>query len=143
VNIYIKYGDNLPSEKHERLLTKVIDAIKEEGYTVVRLDKREIPDAFYIENGKPVAIEIETDISKPFSRLSEFDKVLLVNKELAKTYHSGQTYKTVLELRKENKSYREIQTEMQNVHGIHIPISLIHSWIKGTKLPKYITVINY
>ena len=117
------------------LLTKVINLLKDEGHIVVRLDKREIPDAFYIEDGKPIAIEIETDVSKPYSRHSQFESVLLISKKIDGRYHKGQTYTTVLKLRKEGKSYNEIQREMANVHGLHIPVSLIHNWCKGKQKP--------
>jgi len=52
-------------KKHGGMIKKIIDIIKGEGYRVVRLDKRAIPDAFYIDDdGEPVAIEIYKDLSK-------------------------------------------------------------------------------
>jgi len=130
----------MPSEEHDRILRKVIELLREEGYTVVRLDNRNVPDAFYIENGKPIAIEVETDSSRPYSRCPEFEGVLLIKKKRNRHDHEGWVYKKVFELRKEGKSYRQIQKELLDKYGVKLSLSTIHDWLRGKSVPRTIII---
>lgn len=129
----------MPSEKHNRLLEKVMESVRKEGYTVVRLDNRNIPDAFYInEEGKPIAIEIQTDQSIPYARCPEFFGILLVRKKYKKFYHNAETYSLVFKLRKEGLTIRQIQAEVKKRIGVHINLSSINDWLRGKSIPNNI-----
>jgi len=131
----------MTSEKHNRLLKKVIESVRKEGYTVVRLDNRNIPDAFYIgEDGKIIAIEIQTDQSIPYARCPEFNGILLVRRKYRKFYHNADTYSLVFELRKKGLTIRQIQKEVKKRVDVYINISTIDDWLRGKSVPKSIVL---
>jgi len=133
------WWSNVPSEEHEKVLRKVIEVLDKEGYTVVRLDKGCIPDAFYIEDGKPIAIQIEIDQSKPYARCPEFAGVLLVKRKLRHD-HEGWVYAKVFELRKQGKTLRQIRQEMLEKYGVKLSVSTIHDWLRGKSIPRSIVI---
>lgn len=126
--------------EHEKILQKVIKVVKDEGYTVVRLDNRNIPDAFFIEDGKPVAIEVETDQSKPYARCPEFEGVLLVKGRTNEHDHQGWIYEKVFELRKHGRTIREIKKEMMDLYKVKLSLSTIHDWLRGKSVPRTIVM---
>ena len=126
--------------EHENILRKVIEVVRKEGYTVVRLDHRNIPDAFYIEDGKPIAIEVETDQSKPYARCPEFEGILLVKGRTNKHDHKGWVYEKVFELRKHGKSMRAIKKEIMEKYNIKLSLATIHDWLRGKTIPRTIVI---
>lgn len=127
-------------KEHDQVLEVVLESIKNLGYEVVRLDKRDLPDAFYIENGKPIAIEIATDQSKPYSRCSEFQGMLLVKGKSYVDDHKGQVYAKVFDLRKIGKSFSEIQNEIFKLYAVKLSRSTIHDWLRGKSAPRTIVI---
>lgn len=126
---------------HEELLRTVLEKLREAGLYVVRLDGREIPDAFIVVNNKPIAIEIEMDGSPKYSRNSQFDGIITIG-PMKKYYHDHKpkTYLKVIQLRKEGTSYPKIKEYMETVANVKLSLSTIHDWCRGKSRPRTIHI---
>jgi Holliday junction resolvase len=131
-------------KNHEQLLQCAINAMENQGYRVIRLDRREIPDAIAIGNNEIVAIEAETNpsgvwlLKKNFEKSHhQYDSEIVVANPLLRSRksHSKEEYFRVLELRKGGCSYTEIQTHFQFEFNKHLCRSLIHKWVRGKSKP--------
>jgi len=126
---------------HEEMLQLTIDKLSEAGLRVIRLDTRNIPDAFTVVNNKVIAIEIESDGSPKYSRNSEFDEVITISpQKLYKKDHSPELYLYVLQLRKSGKSYKKIQSTVKSEKNIHLGTGTIHNWCRGKQIPRTIKI---
>jgi len=136
----------VPSEKHETILRDVVSELRKKGYLVYRLDKRNIPDAFYIDdNGEAVAVEIETDIGPRWTRwkkgTSNFQKIIVVGpvKKYKRDY--SEIYFRVFELRKKGKTQLEIKNDIEKEFGVKLGQSTISEWLRGKYRPYNIHII--
>lgn len=130
----------MPSKLHEEILSKAIDVLAREGYKVIRLDSRAIPDAIAIdfENKKVIAVEADTSPSSIFltrmkyEKDSQYDEGIIVTKTFprsrSKPYY---IYKLALELRSKGLSERKIAEEIFKREGVKVANSTIHYWISG------------
>ena len=125
---------------HEDMLELALAEIRKTGLRTIRLDNRDLPDAFVIVDEKIIAIEIETDGSPKYSRESEFDEVITVGPVKDYKDHRHNIYLMVLRLRKEGLSYRNIKKYVQDVSGVVLGISTIHDWCRGKSRPRSIFV---
>jgi len=128
--------------EHEYMLQKAIDELKKQGYRIIRLDHRIIPDAIAIKQKEVIAVESETSMSgiwltrRKFEN-SQYDAEIVITRPLKQCFHTPETYKEVLKLSKTGKSYREIQKLLKEKYKLKsLAISTIHSWIKGIKMPR-------
>ena len=133
--------------EHERLLTMAIEKLKAEGFRIIRLDHRIVPDAIAIKDNSIIAIEAETGASgvyltKKKIKNSQYDEMVIVTKPYNQYYHKAKVYHRVLELAKEEKySYREIREKVMKEFNLEsLSISTVHDWIKGLKKP--LTLLN-
>jgi len=128
---------------HEQLLRAGIKAMREQGFRVIRLDRRIIPDAIAIKEKEIIALEANTTpttiwLSKRrFEKGSQYDAEIVITKPYSSQYHKAETYYRVLELyRKRGYSYREIRRKvMEELQLKSLSISTICDWIKGRKKP--------
>jgi len=131
----------MPSNKHEGMLKTAIKELRKAGLRVIRLDSRNVPDAFIMKgDGEVVAVEIETDSSKIHSRIPEFDNVITVSPQKTWSDHKPEIYFKVIELRKKHMSYPKIKEYMQDHYGIKLSLSTLHDWCRGKKRPRSIHV---
>jgi len=133
--------------EHEKMLIKTIRILESEGFRVIRLDRRIIPDAIAIKGKKVTAIEVSTSqtsvsITKRKISGSQYDSELIVTRPYNQHYHKPEVYFRVLELAKQNKySYRTIRAMvMKEFNLASLGITTIHEWIKGKKKP--LTLLN-
>lgn len=133
----------MPSLTHEKMLLAGIEELKKQGFRIIRLDRRIIPDAIAIKEKEVIAIEASTNptnvwlVKKKFESGSQYDAEIIITKPYDIQYHSPDTYYRVLELHKEEiHSYREIRrTIMKEFNLKTLSVSTIHDWIKGNKRP--------
>jgi len=128
---------------HEQLLRAGIKAMKDQGFRVIRLDRRIIPDAIAIKEKEVVALEADTTptnvwlSTRRFDKGSQYDAEIIITKPYSFQYHKAQTYHRVLELHKTGEySYREIRRKvMRELQLKSLSVSTICDWIKGRKKP--------
>lgn len=125
----------MPSTKHEDVLLRTLEKYKNQGFKVIRLDKRAIPDAILFKDDLVFALEVETgsyeDSHKSsFHRTkdwSDFDEVWIVIKK--PRGHTIEEYEEALELYKNGSNAFKISKRM------NIPYSIIYNWIHGRSRP--------
>lgn len=125
----------MPNDIHEELLIETIDILREKGIRVIRLDKREIPDAFAIIGDRIVSIEVETDGSPKYSRNSQFDEVISICPPRDTDHGRIEAYLCAVRLRKEGKTLQQIKDYIEGL-GVHVGLSTLHDWFRGKSLPR-------
>jgi len=128
---------------HEKLLRAGIKAMEDQGFRVIRLDRRIIPDAIAVKEKEIIALEADTNptniwlTKRRFDKGSQYDAEIIITKPYSSQYHKAETYYRVLELHQEGKySYREIRRKvMQELQLKSLSVSIIYDWIKGRKKP--------
>jgi hypothetical protein len=131
----------MPSQLHEQILLKAIDALQKEGLRVIRLDCTCIPDAIAIDfqNKKVYAVEADTSPSTiyltkvKYERYPpQFDEAIIATKELKKPRQkSYRAYLLALELRKQGFSERKIKAEIEKRLGEKVSSGTVHYWLVG------------
>ena len=131
----------MPSKTHEDILVEALDILSKKGIRVIRLDTRELPDAFAVVDNKVLAIEVQTDGSPKYSKESQFDEIISLTPQI-KTYDARiKAYLLAIRLRKEGKSYRQIKKYLHDC-GVHVGLSTLHGWFRGLSLPPGITLVK-
>jgi len=135
----------MAEHSHEELLAKGIEALKESGLRVIRLDRRTIPDAIAVDfqSKKIMAVETETSASSIWlTRRSyerhpkQFDEEIVITKPFDRThFKSRKAYELCLELKAKNYSERQIQREVKERLNEHVSSGQIHNWIAGRSKP--------
>jgi len=133
----------MPKQKHEDLLIAGIKTLREQGFRVIRLDRRRIPDAIAIYGNKVVAVEADTNptkvwlTKKKFEAGSQYDEEIIITKPYEQHYHTSKTYYRVLELyKKGDMSLREIVKTVKQEFGLKtLSVSIVHDWVTGRKIP--------
>jgi len=127
---------------HEELLINAIKELQKQGFRIIRLDRRAVPDAIAIKEQEVVAVEADANptsiwlTKKKFENgTSQYDGEIVVTKPYSEHYHTSGEYVLALQLRSEGRSYREIQRILKEKTGRPIPTSLLHYWIKGRSKP--------
>lgn len=130
-------------KSHEQLLRAGIKAMEDQGFRVIRLDRRLVPDAIAIKEEEIVALEADTTptsvwlSTRRFDKGSQYDAEIIITKPYSSQYHKAETYYRVLELYQQKEySYREIRRKiMKELQLKSLSISTICDWIKGRKKP--------
>jgi len=131
----------MPSSEHDIMLRMAIKKLKASGFRVIRLDRRNIPDAIAINSSKIYAVEVYTrcanvHLAKRILKDSQYDEEIIVTKKYDEHYHKPEVYYKVLALRKKNESYRAIRRKVMREFNLnHLSISTIVDWVKGKKKP--------
>lgn len=126
---------------HEELLTNAIKELQKQGFRVIRLDRRIIPDAVAIKGEEVVAIEADTSpvsvwmTTRKLENGSQYDSEIIVTNPYSERYYTREQYSEAMKLRGEGRSYREISRLLREKHGRRFPISLVHDWAKHRKKP--------
>lgn len=129
----------------------MIDAFSEQGFRVIRFDKKSVPDAIAIDfdNKKITAIEACTTSSNIFmtkmkyENNTDFDekiigtKKILVREKTERITHGGRKFKSykayilALELRKQGMTERKIQSEIMKQLNEKVSSGIVHYWVSG------------
>lgn len=129
---------------HEELLVSAIQSLETQGYRVIRLDRRIVPDAIAIKNSEVIAIEADTSPTKVWltkrkfeSEKSQYDAEIIVTKPYNSYYHTPKVYYRVLELYNSGDySFREVKEKVMKEFELKtLAISTIHDWVKRRKIP--------
>jgi len=127
--------------EHESILQSTINELRKQGFRVIRLDHRIVPDAIAIKERSVSAIEVETSMTglsltrRKFDG-SQYDDEIIVTRPLNPHYHKMEVYNEAIALSKANKSYREIRRFLKEKYALEtLAISTIHDWIKGKQRP--------
>jgi len=127
---------------HEELLRQAIEKLKSEGFRVIRLDRRVVPDAIAIKDNEVVAVEASTSFPNIYltkrkfeDGTSQYDAEIIVTRKLSDHYHSIREYNWARLFRDKGMSYTQIQKELEKEFKRHVPRSLICDWVKGKKKP--------
>ena len=127
--------------EHEKMLQIAIKEMKLQGYRVIRLDRRIVPDAIAINEKEIVAIESDTTFTGvAFARRrlenSQYDAEIVVTKPLDQYYFEPDIYKEVIKLMNEGHSFRETRKiAMEKFHLKSLSIATIHNWLKDRCRP--------
>jgi len=128
--------------KHEELLIAAIRKLEDEGFRIIRLDRRIVPDAIAIKDNEVIAIEAETGMSGIYLTRkkmmnSQYDSTIIVTRPYSQCYHRPEVYYRVFELfKKGGHSYREIRRIVMDEFDLEsLSVSTIHDWRKGKKKP--------
>ena len=130
------------NNEHETQLQSAINELKKQGYRIIRLDHRIVPDAIAISDKEVVVVESETSwagtwLSRRKLKDSQYDAEIIITRPLNQHYHTREVYNEVLNLSKSGKSYREIQRLMKEKHKLKtLAVTTIHNWIKGRSQPR-------
>ena len=132
----------MSSVTHEEILQTAINTIKKQGFRVIRLDRRKVPDAIAIKNDEVVAIEANTNPTNVWLTrrayeigTSQYDAELIATKPYSKHYHAHEEYLLALELRKQGMSYPNMSRVLQEKYGRGFCLSLLHDWCNGNARP--------
>jgi len=135
------------TSEHEKLLIAAIKRLENEGFRVIRLDHRIIPDAIAIKENHVVAVEASIGTTNVYLvkrklKDSEYDEEIIITRPYDQHYHDAKVYYRVLKLFKEHKySYREIREIVIKEFNLKsLSCSTVHDWIKGLKKP--LTLLN-
>lgn len=116
--------------------------MKKEGFRIIRLDRRMVPDAIAIKKDSVVAVEVDTNPTniwltrRKFKGGSQYDEEIIVTRPYNDHYHTPETYYEALRLRKSGNSYREIRDNLVKKFNLeHLAVSTIVDWVKGRKRP--------
>lgn len=127
---------------HEKLLQAGIKEMKKQGFRVIRLDRRKVPDAIAIKDSEVVAIEASTNptniwlTKRAFDKKgSQYDAEIIVTKKYSDHYHTKEEYEYALKLRKSGNSYREIKRLFESLFGVPVSVSTLHDWCEGKSKP--------
>lgn len=159
---HVKFNiDRLEPLDHEALLQKIIAEHESEGYRVIRLDKRMIPDAVAIKDGVVLALEADTSrnghnaTAKKYSNDHQYDDVVFetsfweINYTTNDSSYTGvierrpkfleEHYLRALELRQEGMTYKEIKFTIEKEFDVSISPLTLHKWATGAYVPRYVT----
>ena len=132
----------MPSAGHEEILRAAINALQGQGFRVIRLDRRKVPDAIAIKSDEVLAVEASTNPTniwltrRAFEKgTSQYDAELIATKPYSKHFHTREEYLLALELRKQGMSYIAMSRVLQEKFGRGFCLSLLHSWCSGAKRP--------
>ncbi len=132
----------MTSKTHEELLLAGIKAMEDQGYRVVRMDRRVIPDAICIKDNQVVALEADTSPSnvwlsrRKYGNTRQYDEQIIVTRPFSTQFHKKETYDRVMELYLEGNSYREIKRKVMGEFDLKtLSVSTVYDWIKGRKRP--------
>jgi len=132
----------LPSEKHESLLKDAARVLEAQGFRVIRLDKRNVPDMIALRENSAIAVEVDVNPTniwltrRKFEQgESQYDEEIIVTEPYSDHYHTKDEYLFAIEARKQGKSYLEIRRELRERFQRNTPISLIYKWVKGKSKP--------
>jgi len=127
---------------HEALLEAAMRELRRQGFRLIRLDRRAVPDAIAFKGQDVIAVEADTSPTSVWltrrkfeSGQSQYDAEIIVTKPFSDHYHSWREYHAAIDLRKEGLSYKAIQRTLKERFGRHVPLSLINGWIKGKTKP--------
>ena len=122
---------------HERLLQKYMKKYRDDGARVIRLDRRGVPDAIVIKDGKISALLIDTStlnqvagiikhkkaMGQTIRNYSEYDEKIQVLPKFRKA-HNIETYNSAIKLFKEGTTtYRISKT-------LNVPHTTVYEWCK-------------
>ena len=133
------------SIKHEQMLQAAIKNMQQQGFRVIRLDKRKVPDAIAFKETEVLAIEADTNPTSVWltrrafeNGTSQYDAEVIVTKPYSNHYHTKEEYFFALSLRKEGKSYQEMSRLLEEKFGRKFCLSLLYSWCSFKKKPLHI-----
>lgn len=123
--------------EHERQLQTAINELKKQGFRIIRLDHRIVPDAIAINNKEVVAVESETSgtgvwLTRRKLEDSQYDAEIIITRPYDKQFFEPKVYYDCLELSKNGMSYREIKRTLMSKYNLQrLALSTICGWIKG------------
>ena len=130
--------------EHEKMLQTAINQMKQQGYRIIRLDHRTIPDAIAINDKEIIAMESETSssgvwLSRRKLEDSQYDAEIIITRPLDAHYFEPKVYYEVLKLLKEGNSYRETKRLVIEKFQLEsLSIATIHNWLRGKCKPPII-----
>jgi len=133
----------MPSPKHEERLCKAIDKYKNQGFRVIRLDKRTVPDAILIKDNLVFALEIDTESHYAAHQSSlgkhknwdEFDEVWISIPKMKG--HTIEEYERALKMHNKGTNLFKISKEMK------IPYSVLWDWVHKQAKPAIVKHSQY
>lgn len=137
--------NDMSNNLHEEILIRAIRKLENEGLKIIRLDRRNIPDAVAIDfqNRKIFAIEAETNptgiwiTKRKYERYpQQYDEEIVVApRKISGRYKSRKAYELCLELHKSGLSERAIQREIFKRLNEKVSTGQTHNWIAGRSKP--------
>jgi hypothetical protein len=149
---------------HEALIQKMITEHESEGYRVIRLDKRIIPDAIALRDNKVIALEADTSKNghnatvRKYEEDNQYDDAVFESSFWEINYttndsnyngiikrrprFSSEHHARVLELRRSGATYKQIQEALIKEFGRPISFPAIYNWITGKSAPRNVTRVN-
>lgn len=131
----------MPTEEHEELLLAGMEAMRKQGYRVIRLDKRIVPDAIAVKDDQVVALEAATNATtvwlskQKIQPQTQYDETLVITKPYSDRYYPRGAYQRALELRRMGYTYSHIRDVIFREFGKRPSFSTLHDWTTGTKKP--------
>ncbi len=127
--------------EHERMLQSAINELIKQGFRVIRLDHRVIPDAIAVKNKEIIAVESETSgtgiwLSRRKLEDSQYDAEIIITRPLEAHYFEPEVYHEVIRLVKEGNSYRETKRLVTEKFKLKsLSLSTVNKWVKGKSKP--------
>lgn len=119
-----------------------IKTLTKEGYRVIRLDRRKVPDAIAVKDSDVIAVEADTSPTsiwltrKAFDKgVSQYDAEIIVTKPYSEHFHARAEYMLALELRKQGMSFRAMKRLLEEKFPRRFSTSILHDWCSGRKKP--------
>jgi len=127
--------------EHEEILQSAINELRKQGFRIIRLDHRIVPDALAIKDKEVIAVESETTytgiwLTRRKLEDSQYDAEIIVTRPLNAHLFNPEVYYEVLRLMREGKSYRETKRfVIEKFQLKSLSVATIHNWLKGKSKP--------